>query len=237
MTEGSAGFDLHQYALQTQELMQEYRRAFSTLTLDRSERNYVAVTLLGSSLDVLWSCAALVVSKHEASRYPSLALYRTALDNMLRGAFFGRIATQDELLQFRDEGNMPTRPEPGTDSKLTPSRLAKMIEYAYDIPQLALAPGTEEKWGTFSALTHGGSTVVRMYIRDDGEVAGRIEDNILIWHLQQCLVLAAFVLGFAVELSGESAEAFQARLQPFISQVHEAVQAAKAHLASSDQTE
>lgn len=233
MTEGAVALNLHQYALQTQELMEEYRRAFSTLTVDRSERNYVAVTLLGSSLDALWSCAALVASSHVASRYPSLALYRTALDNMLRGAFFGRIATQDELLHFRDQGNMPARPEPGTDSKLTPPRLAKMIEYAYDIPQLALAPGTEEKWGTFSALTHGGSPVVRMYIRDDGEIACRIEDSILFWHLQQCLVLAAFVLGFAVELSRESAVAFNDRSQQLITRVHEAVQAAKAYLASS----
>jgi hypothetical protein len=234
MTE-EAPLNLQAYASQVTDLMDKFRLAYSTLSLDRSERNYVATTLLASSLDTLWSCATLVGSGHIASRYPSLALYRTALDNMLRGAFFGRIATQAELLHFRDRGSMPTRAKEGVaDARLTPRRLAKMIEYAYAVPQLALEPGTTEKWGSFSALTHGGSPVVRMYVKEDGSIACRIEDDILIWHLQQCLVLSAFVLGFAVELSRESTEAFNERSEDLMTRVHDAVQAAKRHLAMED---
>lgn len=72
MVENAEVFDLRAYALHTQELMDEYRHAYSTLTLDRSERNYVAATLLASSLDTLWSCATLVASVGKESNLKAM---------------------------------------------------------------------------------------------------------------------------------------------------------------------
>ena len=143
--------------------------AIAKMPLDRSRRNWLAATLLRASMDHGRALAFLVSCHPDEFGAPALALHRSQFETLMRGAFFAKEATEEELAYFIEEDDMPKRPDgEGKPKRLNPKSLAPLVG---DV--LSLGDSTKvvnlinNSWDTFCGMVHGGMPMVVTYNNAD----------------------------------------------------------------------
>lgn len=139
--------------------------AIAELPIPKSKRNALAVTLLRASMDHGRAVAVLASSHLEDFGASAIALHRTQVDTMFRGAFFADSATDDEIAYFLDNDEMPKRPGPdGKPKRLSPKDLAGLIGNAVSAESTQkLINYMDRSWGLLCGMVHGGMSTVLAY--------------------------------------------------------------------------
>lgn len=138
--------------------------AMNVLSIPNGERERVAVALLYSSICQARSAAQVVSVDPVDSLFAAFILQRSQLDHCLRGAFFARAASEQELRYFlENDGLMPR------DGGLGARRLATIVSESFEWePKDKIEQVVANHWGTLSAMSHGGMATLGYYVHEDG---------------------------------------------------------------------
>jgi hypothetical protein len=169
--------------------------AITKLPIAGSERNALSVTLMRASMDHGRALTLLLSIHSDDFGSSAVALHRAQLEALLRGAFFARDATDEELAYFIKEDEMPSRPdEKGKLRRLNPKILAGLAGGVLQVgDSKKLIRMVDNTWSVLCAMVHGGMAVVKTY--NHAELAFHIEPHELVEIVGNTLGLAqlAFV--------------------------------------------
>ncbi|MEO7067403.1 MAG: hypothetical protein ABI114_10880 [Rhodanobacter sp.] len=140
-------------------------RAIVKMPMDRSRRNLLAATLLRASMDHGCALAFLVSCHPDEFGAPALALHRSQIETLMRGAFFAKEATDEEVTYFIENDDMPKRrDENGRLKRLNPKDIAPLVS---DILSLGDSKKVinliNNSWDMFCGMVHGGMHLVMTY--------------------------------------------------------------------------
>jgi hypothetical protein len=133
--------------------------AITKLPIAGSERNALSVTLMRASMDHGRALALLMSIHPDEFGSSAVALHRAQLEALLRGAFFAREATDEELTYFIKEDKMPSRPdEKGTLRRLNPKTLASLAGGVLQVGEnKKLIRMVDNCWKVLCGMVHGGT--------------------------------------------------------------------------------
>lgn len=127
-------------------------------------RALVGVTLLKASCDHGLAIATLLAASVENFAAPALALHRTQIETYARGVFFHSAATDDELMQFLRNDEMPKRlRSTGKRTTITAKEVLHAAALAEDINPTKLQAMMDNAWHDLSGIVHGGRPVLTTY--------------------------------------------------------------------------
>jgi hypothetical protein len=150
------------------------------LPIPGSKRNALAVTLLRASIDHARALVLLIsIHPHEFGA-SAVALHRIQIDTMLRGAFFAKNATDEEVEYFIEHDDMPSRPDSkGKPKRLNPKDLAPLVGEVLAVgDNKKLISMVENTWNVLCSMVHGGMTMVVTY--NNAEIGFHLEPQELV---------------------------------------------------------
>ncbi|MBN5031197.1 hypothetical protein [Stenotrophomonas maltophilia] len=161
--------ELKECAHQARRLITLARSALAEVTFHAHDRGRTAVPLLLAAMDQAWAFSHLLATEPELGQFGAVSLYRSLTETLLRGAFFAKPATDDEIQYFRTKDLMPQRAPMrakfgSKKTKLSAGELAEIVDHAYAFePRGRLVESVQADWNQWNGIVHGGVNVVGMY--------------------------------------------------------------------------
>lgn len=162
-----------------------------------SERPYVALQLIRAAFDHGRGLLYLLETNPQDLAGPALALFRSQIENFLRGAFLGFLASEEELDKFLSaEEGIYARSDDGQLQKISPKRLAKrvadLVDRTAEMPegeQSSLAKMVEAAWSPLCGFVHGGATIHKFYRSHNWEIGSNFPPQVLIRSIGHCYAI------------------------------------------------
>ncbi len=162
-----------------------------------SERPYVALQLIRAAFDHGRGLLYLLETNPQDLAGPALALFRSQIENFLRGAFLGFLASEEELEKFLTvEEGIFAKGENGQLQRISPKRLAKrvaeLVDRTAEMPegeQSSLAKMVEAAWSPLCGFVHGGATIHEFYRSRNWEIGGNFPPLVLIRSIGSCYAI------------------------------------------------
>lgn len=189
-----------------------------SLEIDGTNRTYVALALLTASMDNANVVAYLLASKPERAWVSALALFRSQFDFFLRGAYFAKSASENELARFQKKGKMPSRASAsGKKRDIYVSEVAESVskDYGWDKQLSATLKG---HWTPLSGLVHGGKELLAIYTQNDEIGNLSIDYAELVPVLDNVVVLTQLGMAVAMDLSSLDKKAISDVVEPAYNQ-------------------
>ncbi len=174
--------------------------------IDGNQRNALAVTLLRACLDHGRAMAVLIATHAEEYGASAIALERAQIETLFRGAFFARVATDQEVQYFIDNDKMPERAGPdGKPRRLNPRALAPLIGDVLSAgDNQTLSNFVDKGWNALCGLVHGGMATVANY--HNAEIGFRIEAKVAADICAQAMALTQLAMVAIAAISTNSDE-------------------------------
>jgi hypothetical protein len=162
-----------------------------------SERPYVALQLIRAAFDHGRGLLYLLETNPHDLAGSALALFRSQIENFLRGAFLGFLASDEELEAFltAPEGIF-AKSENGQLERISPKRLAKrvteLVDRTAEMPdgeQSSLAKMVEAAWSPLCGFVHGGATIHEFYRDRNWEIGSNFPPPVLIRSIGSCYAI------------------------------------------------
>lgn len=181
-----------------------------------TERNYVVMQLLRASCDHGRALVYLFASNPTDMAGSAMVLHRSQIEQFVRGIFFGRDATDEELQYFLEEDEIPKRPTAnGKMAKLHLNELAKIAHDRLGLDDTdKLASMIKNVWSPLNGLVHGGKALRVLYRDHKDEIGCRIPPAIQFQTIGNAMALTNFALIVAMEFVEHSPEDAHRLLSP-----------------------
>ncbi|GEM_PF-4294153 len=182
----------------------------AAMALPGGDRCQVVSALLYASIDQARSACVLVANDPGQGMFAALILLRSQLDLLMRAAFFAGPASDDQLAHYLAEDEMPSH----EGQRLGPKSLARINQAHFEWTPVDRVPNlVSGQWKTLCGMTHGGASLLRFYIHEDGVYPYPVSDEFLT-AITNTVTLAHFGVSIALSLATNAREEqFQSDLQ------------------------
>ncbi|GGA21900.1 DUF6988 family protein [Dyella nitratireducens] len=164
--------------------------AIAGFPIPASKRNALSVALLRASIDHAHALALLIAIHPWEFGSSSLALHRVQIETLLRGAFFAKEATDDEVEYFIKHDEMPKRPnKDGQSKRLNHKTLAPLVGDVLAVgSSTKIVDMVQYSWDVLCGMVHGGKSTLITYTNE--QIGFRTEPGEIVEVVGNALALA-----------------------------------------------